>query len=169
MNVQIGIWLPYADFLATFNCLKSSEIELASDQSPVRRYVRIGIWLPIAGSLVTLNCLKSAEIELASGCQLPVANSHEKANRHLAAICRFPIRLKLCKFLPVARCQFTRVCELASRCDLPISYLPIIVISSEIELVSGCQFLVASSQECANWLLAAVSRFPNYPKLYEIL
>ena len=100
---RIGIWEAFAGFLITLNCLKSFEIGLASSchlpiswlpeivlnplksnwhlaafcRLPIRKYVRICIWLPFADFLITLNCLKTSEIELSSGCQFPVANSHE--------------------------------------------------------------------------------------------
>ena len=95
-NRRIGNWLPFAGFLSSFYCFKPSQIELASGcQLPIHTNRRISIRLPFAGFLSSFYCLKPSQIELASGCQLPVANSHKQANKHLAAVCRFPIYLLL--------------------------------------------------------------------------
>ena len=133
--VHIGIWLPFAGFLNTLNCLKSSEIELAFGcQLPIHMNIGIGFWLPFADFLFTENCLNFSQIELAPGCQLPDANLQECANWHLAAICRFLIYLKLSYPLKSNKYLATLNC----------------LKSSEIELASGCQLPVANSHEYRN-------------------
>ena len=97
-NRRISIWLPFAGFLSIFYCfkpLKSNWHLAASCQLPIHTNRRISIWLPFAGFLSSFYCFKPSQIELASGCHLPVANSLECANRHLAAVCKVPIQLQL--------------------------------------------------------------------------
>ena len=54
-NVRIGIWLPFADFLLSFNPyhLISNWHLAACCQLPIYKNVRIGIWLPFADFLFT--------------------------------------------------------------------------------------------------------------------
>ena len=115
LSNRIGIWLPVAScqftqtgelasgcrlpvsYLAfiVLNPLKSNWHLAASCQLPIHTNRRISIWLPFAGFLSSFYCFKPSQIELASGCHLPVANSLECANRHLAAVCNVPIQLQL--------------------------------------------------------------------------
>ena len=90
---------------------------------------------------------------MASDCQLPVANSQEFTNWHLSAVCQLPIQVS-------ASCQFTRICELASGCFLPVSYLALIVLffSNRIGIClpgASCQFV--RTAELANSCLLSVA------------
>ena len=140
--MRFGIWLPFASFLVSFNRFKPSTVKLASgcklpvaisqecanwhlaavcrfpnyrSLSDVLRN-RTGIWLPIA------SCQFIRVSELTCGCRLPVSYlallvlNPLKSNWLLAASCQLPIHktLRMGIWLPVARCSFTRICNLAS-------------------------------------------------------
>ena len=94
INRRISLPVSFLAFIV-LNPLKSNWHLAASCQLPIHTNRRISIWLPFAGFLSSFYCFKPSQIELASGCQLPVANSHKQANKHLAAVCRFPIYLLL--------------------------------------------------------------------------
>ena len=69
-----------------FNCLKSNRQLSASCQLPIHKNFQIGIRLPFTGSLFSCYALKPSRDVLARSYQLPVANSLEFANWHLAAV-----------------------------------------------------------------------------------
>ena len=149
-------------FLAfiVLNSLKSNWHLAASYQLPVRKRQWIDIRLPFASFLLSINRFKPPQIELASGCHLPVANSLECANRHLAAVCKVPIPISAFIVLNPLKSNW----HLAASCQLPIHtnrrisiWLPFAGFLSsfycfkptQIELASGCQLPVANSHKQA--------------------
>ena len=125
--------------LIVLSSLKSNWHLAASCQLPIHTNRRISIWLPFAGFLSSFYCFKPSQIELASGCRLPVSYlafivlNPLKSNWHLAASCQLPIHTnrRISIWLPFA-------CFLSSfYCFKPF----------KMELASGCQLPVASSEE----------------------
>ena len=158
-NRRISIWLPFAGFLSSFYCFKPSQIELAPGcQLPIHTNRRISIWLPFAGFLSSFYCFKPSQIELASGCQLPVASCQFSQTGELASGCRLPVSYLAFIVLNPLKSNW----HLAASCQLPIHtnrrisiWLPFAGFlssfycfkPSQIELASGCQLPVASSEE----------------------
>ena len=158
-------------FLAfiVLNSLKSNWHLAASCQLPIRKRQWNCIWLPFASFLLSFNRFKPPQIELASGCHLPVANSLECANRHLAAVCKVPFNFNCFKLSQafIVLNPLKSNWHLAASWQLPIcanrhlaavckvSYLAFIVLNplkSNWHLATSCQLPIHTNRRISIWL-----------------
>ena len=116
----------------------------------------------------------------ASDCQLPVANSKEFENRHLAAVLLaaysavtlWKLSKRIDILLPVANCQFARTVEEATRWFLVVIYSPVILyncLKSNWQLTARWQLPIHKNLRNGIWLPFACCLFRCYAvKHYQI-